>query len=224
MTATDRPFTAALDIGKMIEGLRTLERLAASPEHIVPGHDPRVMTRCHVRGSRRARRRDAEAGLGALMGCRAADQEGERGAEGSARGADREGATQMKINRGREKAVRSERRSETFTGTVWADRVLSDPAGAVGIGSVFFEPGARTHWHRHTAGQVLVVTHGQGRVRSRDGSGGVIAAGDVVHIAPGEEHWHGAGADSYMLHLAISLGKSEWLRAVTDEEYRQGFE
>lgn len=42
---TDRPFTAALDIGKMIEGFRTLERLAASPEHIVPGHDPLVMTR-----------------------------------------------------------------------------------------------------------------------------------------------------------------------------------
>lgn len=130
----------------------------------------------------------------------------------------------MKINRGREKAISSERRSETFTGTVWADRVLSDPKGAVGIGSVFFEPKARTYWHRHTGGQVLVVTHGQGRVRSRDGSGGVIAAGDVAHIGPGEEHWHGAEPGSYMLHLAISLGKTEWLKEVTDEEYRQGFE
>jgi quercetin dioxygenase-like cupin family protein len=129
----------------------------------------------------------------------------------------------MKINRGREKAGTSERRSETFTGRVWADRVLSDPKGKVGIGSVFFEPGSRTYWHRHTEGQVLIVTHGQGRVRSRDGSGGVIAAGDVVHIAPGEEHWHGAEPTNYMLHHAISLGKSEWLKEVTDEEYNQGF-
>jgi len=70
---------------------------------------------------------------------------------------------------------------------------------------------------------VLCVTHGQGRVRSRDGSGGVVAAGDVVHIAPGEEHWHGAAPDSFMLHLAISLGKSEWLDAVSDEEYGKAF-
>ena len=130
----------------------------------------------------------------------------------------------MKINRGREQAIHSERRSETFTGNVWADRVLSDPAGAVGIGSVFFEPKARTFWHRHSGGQVLIVTHGQGRVRSRDGGGGVIAPGDVVHIAPGEEHWHGAEPQNYMLHLAVSLGKTEWLTEVTDPEYRQGFE
>ncbi len=130
----------------------------------------------------------------------------------------------MKINRGREKAARSEQRSETFTGKVWADRVLADPNGAVGVGSIFFEPRARTYWHRHSGGQVLVVTHGEGRVRSRDGKGGTIAAGDVVHIQPGEEHWHGAGPDSYLLHHAISLGKTEWLREVTDEEYRQGFD
>ncbi len=129
----------------------------------------------------------------------------------------------MKINRGREKGVSSERRSDTFTGTVWADRVLSDPDRAVGIGSIFFEPGSRTYWHRHGGGQVLYVTHGQGRVCSRDGKGGVIAAGDVVHIAPGEEHWHGAAPDSYLLHLAISLGKTEWLKEVTDEEYRKHF-
>ena len=60
----------------------------------------------------------------------------------------------------------------------------------------FSSPRARTYWHRHADGQVLYVTHGQGRVRSRDGSGGTIAAGDVIHFAPGEEHWHGAAPDS----------------------------
>jgi quercetin dioxygenase-like cupin family protein len=129
----------------------------------------------------------------------------------------------MRINRGREKNARSTRRSGTFTGGVWGDEVLADPTGRVTVSSVFFEPGARTHWHRHANGQVLYVTHGEGRVRSRDGTGGVIAAGDVVHIAPGEEHWHGAGPGTFMLHLAISLGKSEWFDAVTDGEYGEAF-
>jgi quercetin dioxygenase-like cupin family protein len=130
----------------------------------------------------------------------------------------------MKINHGKEKNSRSELRSDTFTGRVWADRVLTDPNGAVGVNSVFFEPGARTYWHRHTGGQVLYVTHGRGRVRSRDGNGSTIAVGDVVHIAPGEDHWHGAAADSSILHVAITLGRTEWLGEVTEEEYRQGSE
>ena len=129
----------------------------------------------------------------------------------------------MKINRGREKGTRSKRRSGTFTGNVWGDEVLSDPNGKVTINSVFFEPGGRTYWHRHSEGQVLYVTHGQGRVRSRDGSGGIIAAGDVIHIAPGEEHWHGAAPDSFLLHLAITIGKSDWLTEVSEEDYTKPF-
>lgn len=125
----------------------------------------------------------------------------------------------MKINRGREKGRRSTRRSGTFTGTVWGDEVLTDQNGKVTINSVFFEPGARTYWHRHSEGQVLIVTHGQGRVRSRDGGGGTIAAGDVIHIAPGEEHWHGAAPDSVLLHLAITIGKSDWMTEVSEEDY-----
>ena len=92
--------------------------------------------------------------------------------------------------------------------------------GDVGVNDVFFEPGARTHWHMHAIGQVLVVTHGEGFVRTRDGDGGRIAAGDVVHIAAGEEHWHGAGPESYLLHVAISLGAATWLEPVSDDGLR----
>ena len=70
--------------------------------------------------------------------------------------------------------------------------------------------------------QVLVVTHGAGFVRTRDGEGGRIAAGDIVHIAAGEEHWHGAAPDSYLLHVAISLGSATWLEPVSDEAYAAG--
>ena len=124
----------------------------------------------------------------------------------------------MKINRGREAGVPSEQRSETFTGEVWADSVLAS-TGHVMVNNVFFAPGARTHWHRHDAGQILLVTSGEGRVATRDGDVGTIGVGDTVWFPPGEEHWHGAGPDSYLVHLAVSLEKTEWLEPVSDDEY-----
>ena len=33
----------AFNLGDMVDGYRTCERLAASPDHIIPGHDPLVM-------------------------------------------------------------------------------------------------------------------------------------------------------------------------------------
>jgi quercetin dioxygenase-like cupin family protein len=123
----------------------------------------------------------------------------------------------MRIARGRADAP-SEQRSSTFTGRVWADPVLAASDG-VTVNVVFFEPGARTHWHAHEIGQVLHVTHGAGWVQARDGEGGPITAGDVVHIGPGEEHWHGAAPGSYLLHVAVSLGVNEWLEPVSDDDY-----
>jgi quercetin dioxygenase-like cupin family protein len=124
----------------------------------------------------------------------------------------------MRIIRGRETELTSQKRSDTFTGGVWGDAVLRATDGVL-VNNVFFEPRARTHWHRHERGQLLVVTAGQGRIRLRDGSGDVIRAGDSVWIAPGEEHWHGADSSSYLLHMAVSLGATEWLDPVSDEDY-----
>src|SRR5262245_32706180 len=124
----------------------------------------------------------------------------------------------MKINRGREDGQRSEERTATFTGTTWGDPILRDVPGVM-VNSVFFPPGARTHWHTHENGQVLVVTHGQGFAFNEAGEGGPIAAGDVVWFEPGERHWHGGGPDTYLTHIAISLGTTSWEDAVTDEQY-----
>jgi quercetin dioxygenase-like cupin family protein len=129
----------------------------------------------------------------------------------------------MRIAKGRAQGAASEERGPTFTGRVWADPVLAAEDG-VGVNNVFFEPGARTHWHTHEIGQVLYVTHGEGFVRTREGTGGRIRAGDTVHIPAGEEHWHGAAPDSYLLHVAISLGDADWLDPVTDEDYAKAFE
>jgi len=127
----------------------------------------------------------------------------------------------MKITHGREAGTRSEQRTETFTGEVWGDPVLAQTDDVV-ANNVFFSPGARTHWHRHERGQLLVVTAGAGRAGTRAGDGSRIGAGDTVWFPPGEEHWHGADAGSYLLHLAISIGKTEWLEPVSDEDYARG--
>jgi quercetin dioxygenase-like cupin family protein len=112
----------------------------------------------------------------------------------------------------------SEKRTETFTGTVWGEPVLPETDGVL-INSVSFTPGARTYWHSHHGGQVLVVTSGAGKIYDREGNGGDISVGDVVFIPPGVEHWHGAGPDTTLVHLAISLQGHEWLEEVADSDY-----
>lgn len=61
------------------------------------------------------------------------------------------------------------------------------------IGNVTFEPGARTNWHKHDGGQILLVLNGEGRYQEKGGEIRVLKKGDVVRIAPGVIHWHGAG-------------------------------
>jgi quercetin dioxygenase-like cupin family protein len=68
---------------------------------------------------------------------------------------------------------------------------------------VSFEPGARTAWHCHLRGQLIVCTAGRGLVVTRDGSELPLEPGTAVWTEPGEDHWHGAAADSGMTHLAV---------------------
>ncbi|MGH2887338.1 MAG: cupin domain-containing protein [Solirubrobacteraceae bacterium] len=124
----------------------------------------------------------------------------------------------MKINHGRVAGMPSAQRGETFTGTVWSEPLLRDVPGVI-VNTVFFPPGVRTHWHSHETGQILIVTHGSGLAFNEDGDGGAIIPGDVVWLDPGERHWHGARPDTWMSHVAISLGTTQWEDAVTDDEY-----
>lgn len=126
----------------------------------------------------------------------------------------------MRVVRGRPTDVASEQRDATFTGRVWADPLLAAEDGVM-LNNVFFEPGARTHWHRHEIAQVLHVVAGGGFVQTRAGDVSPLRAGDSVHIVAGEEHWHGAGPASYLLHLAVSIGTTEWLEPVAYDEYER---
>jgi quercetin dioxygenase-like cupin family protein len=91
-------------------------------------------------------------------------------------------------------------------------------------GHVTFAPGARTAWHTHPAGQTLIVTSGLGWVQEEGKERSEIKPGDVVWIAPGVKHWHGATETSGMRHIAISYmldGKNvDWMEQVSPEQYR----
>lgn len=125
----------------------------------------------------------------------------------------------MLIIRGSAAGSRSEQRSDTFTGTVWADPVLPQVDG-VAVNHVIFSPGARSYWHSHERGQLLHVTGGQGWVCRREGQAEPVRAGDLVWAPPGERHWHGAGDRHVLVHLAVSLGATAWQDEVDEEEYR----
>lgn len=117
--------------------------------------------------------------------------------------------------------------ADWFTGTVRIDPLfaLSAPARSAG-NTVTFEPGARTAWHMHPLGQVLIVTSGVGLVQRWGGPIESIRPGDVVWFEPGEKHWHGAGLTTAMSHIAMqeSLDGSavEWMEHVSDAVYRAG--
>jgi quercetin dioxygenase-like cupin family protein len=125
----------------------------------------------------------------------------------------------MKITSPRDYAGIAGKPGSQFTGDVYP--YLTMPAtDGVTINTVNFTPCARTFWHRHDQGQILIVLAGRGLIQADGGPVRVLRAGDVVWAPAGERHWHGGSGDSYMTHTAISLGPTHWEDAVTDEEYQ----
>lgn len=98
--------------------------------------------------------------------------------------------------------------------------IAEDDNVDINVANVTFEPGCRNDWHIHHDGyQLLLVTAGQGWYQEFGKPARRLKAGDVVKINEGVKHWHGATKDSWFAHVAITKGTSEWLDAVSDEEY-----
>jgi len=118
---------------------------------------------------------------------------------------------------------------EMFAGDVWLDPIAApkEPGQTMTVAMVRFTPGARTAWHSHAKGQTLHVTEGVALVGTRDGQVVELHPGQTLYTPPGEEHWHGATPDDFMVHLAM-LDNAEdpattttWLEHVADDEYHR---
>lgn len=111
-----------------------------------------------------------------------------------------------------------------FTGNVRIDPLFSKKEATLGAGAlVTFEPGARTAWHTHPAGQTLIVVSGLGWVQKEGGPVEEIRPGDVVYFEPQEKHWHGASPETAMSHIAIQEAVQgevvTWMEKVTEGQY-----
>jgi quercetin dioxygenase-like cupin family protein len=116
--------------------------------------------------------------------------------------------------------------AQYFSGNVRVDPMFPPKeAAAYSGGLVTFEPGARSAWHTHPAGQYLIVTAGTGWTQEWGGPVVGLHPGDVVWCPPGVKHWHGATAATTMSHIALTGtvdGKNvEWMEKVSDEQYRK---
>jgi quercetin dioxygenase-like cupin family protein len=114
--------------------------------------------------------------------------------------------------------------AQFFTGSVRVDPLFAANKPPSSSGAyVTFEPGARSAWHTHPMGQVLIVTAGVGRVQRWGGPVEDIRPGDVIWTPPGVKHWHGAGPGVAMTHLAFqepANGRNvDWMEKVSDEQY-----
>ena len=94
----------------------------------------------------------------------------------------------------------------------------SSSDATVTLTSVTFAPGSRSHWHRHSAGQLLVVASGEGWVGDRKQGRRHVRVGDLVWTAPDEDHWHGATNGSLLTHLAVTLGSTHWYDEPVDTD------
>lgn len=103
--------------------------------------------------------------------------------------------------------------------------IAADSINTVDVGNVTFEPGARSKWHLHPAGQILLATGGVGYYQEKGQAKIILRKGDSIKCPANVPHWHGASADTTFSQVAITgreKGPTVWLEAVTEDTYRGG--
>jgi quercetin dioxygenase-like cupin family protein len=115
--------------------------------------------------------------------------------------------------------------NDNFKGTAYLKTLMdADSINPTSVGNVTFEPGARTKWHIHPGGQILLVMDGVGYYQEKGQVKKILRRGDVVKCPPNVPHWHGASADAAFVQVALTnrhLGETIWLHDVTDDEYKK---
>ena len=117
--------------------------------------------------------------------------------------------------------------NDIFSNTVWVKMLVTDEKKAFDtqVYNVTFEPAARTHWHSHPGGQILLAIKGTGYYQEKGKPAQMLKEGDVVPIPSDVVHWHGAAPKSHFVHIGMStqlhLGPAKWLGPVTAQEYSE---
>ncbi len=115
--------------------------------------------------------------------------------------------------------------NNNFKGTAYLQMLIdADSLNPTTVGNVTFEPGARTRWHLHPGGQILLVMDGVGYYQEKGQTKMILRRGDVVKCPANTPHWHGASATAPFVQVAITnrhLGETVWLQEVTEEEYKK---
>jgi quercetin dioxygenase-like cupin family protein len=113
--------------------------------------------------------------------------------------------------------------NNNFIGNVWLQQmIMPDSLNPAQVGNVTFEPGARSNWHYHPAGQILLAIDGVGYYQEKGSPKRLFRKGDVIKCPPNVPHWHGASKDDQLIQIAITNtqnGPTVWLEPVSDEEY-----
>jgi quercetin dioxygenase-like cupin family protein len=117
------------------------------------------------------------------------------------------------------RTVEPERRK--FTEGVWQEELLeAQTSGGMRAHRFFYAPGSHSHWQVHTGEQALYVVAGRGRVKKSGEKAFEVGPGDLVYVAPGERHWHGAVPDQFLVHFAFTAsGSTDWLDEVAEDDY-----
>lgn len=113
--------------------------------------------------------------------------------------------------------------NNNFVGNAWLQQmILPDSLNPTQVGSVTFEPGARTNWHSHPGGQILLITGGTGYYQEKGSPKRIIKKGDIMKCPLNVPHWHGASKNDELIQIAITNmqnGPTEWMESVSEEEY-----
>jgi quercetin dioxygenase-like cupin family protein len=114
--------------------------------------------------------------------------------------------------------------ASNFTGTVWVQQLIEpDSTFDIPVGYVTFEPGARSNWHSHAGGQVLLAMGGIGYYQEKGKPIRILRKGDAVKCPPNVAHWHGASPTVGFRQVAVTpntaTGRVTWMQPVTDAEY-----
>ena len=82
-----------------------------------------------------------------------------------------------------------------------------------------FDPGARTKWHSHSGGQIILAEEGVTRTQVKGGPVIELHAGETIYAPPGVMHWHGAAPDQGGVQYNVSRGMTTWGEEVTEKEF-----